>query len=611
MSKNIKIADLIPEAVPTPPHPESKDYERKIKLETFGGKEFEVVYRKGVPGKTKEEMLEMIRAAGQNIGVGFSYCPPLKHHTYEAAPGIICKQDVPIKMRDGVTIYADIYRPITTAKIPVIVSWGMFGKRAAEGVSDWQLMGVPPQTVSKMAKFESADPGYWCYQGYAVANVDERGVGNSEGDIETFGTQEGRDGYDTIEWLAVQDWCNGKVTLFGNSGVCMSNWKIAAEQPPHLCCIAAWEGIGDLYRESFSCGGVPNPDYHEHILNSVACKGWIEDITAMLEKYPYMNEYWEDKITKWENITIPAYCTCGWVHHHLRGSLEGFRRIKSPKKWLRAHRDFEWPDSYNRDNLEDLKKFWDRYCKDINNGWEFTPRVRLDVMDAYTYDYASKRPENEFPLKRTIYKNLYFDAATGGASFEQYPLESEVTYDPKTEVTCFDYKFTEDTEITGYMYLHLWIECRGHDNMDIFPWVIKLGQNGEFLPLETMGGHYRGAWGFRRCSYRDNDPKYTTSYQPVGAHWKEERMKPGEIFPIDIELYPHSRIWHKGETLRVQIAGYWIKTDWFHDGNMNYITDNGDGTDVIHTGGRYDSFLRIPTIPPKYTSGDYVYDPRK
>jgi predicted acyl esterase len=235
----------------------------------------------------------------------------------------------------------------------------------------------------------------------------------------------------------------------------------------------------------------------------------------------------------------------------------------------------------------------------------------LDVMDAYVYDWASKRPENEFPLRRTVYKNLYFDGASGNASFDQYPIESAAVYDPQTEVTTFDYKFTEDTEISGYMYLHLWVECRGHDNMDIFPWIIKLGQSGEFLPLETMGGHYRGAWSFRRCSHREKDDKFSTPYLPVAAHRGEERMKPGEIFPIDIELYPHSRIWHKGETLRVQLAGYWIKTDWFHDSNMNYIVDNGNGKHIIHTGGKYDSFLRVPTIPPKYTSGDYIYDPRK
>ena len=61
-----------------------------------------------------------------------------------------------------------------------------------------------------------------------------------------FGTQDGRDGYDFIEWLAGQHWSNGKVGMFGNSGVGMVQYRIAAEQPPHLICIAPWEGAGSL-----------------------------------------------------------------------------------------------------------------------------------------------------------------------------------------------------------------------------------------------------------------------------------------------------------------------------------------------------------------------------
>lgn len=567
----------------------------------YGGKDFEVIFRKGAKGKTREEML-----LDEGDGLGFSYCAPLNHRTYEAAPGILCEQDVPVTLRDGVTIYADIYRPVTTLKVPLIISWGIFGKRPAEGVSEWKLMGVPPQTVSDLAKFECADPAFWCYQGYAVANVDARGVGNSEGDIETFGTQDGRDGYDFIEWAAVQDWCSGKCTLFGNSGVCMAIWKIAAEQPPHLTCIAAWEGIGDLYRESFFCGGIPNFDYHESIMVQVACKNYIEDIPAMMEKYPMMNEYWEDKIVKWDKIRIPTYVSAGWVHHHLRGAVEGFRRIRATRKWIRMHRNFEWPDSYAPENLLDLKRFYDRYLKNEHNGWEFTPRVRMDVMDAYDFDFRSARRENEFPLARTQYRKIYLDASTMGGSFEPVPGEAETSYDPKTETTEFRFRFDEDTEISGYIKLHLWAEARGHDNMDLFPWVLKYGQDGEYLPIQCMDGYYRGAWGFLRASHRALDPKWSSDFQPVAEHRTEQRLAPGEIVPLDIELYPTSRIWHKGEYLVVRLAGYFIKSDWFHDSMMNMQTDNGDGIHVIHTGGKYDSYLQIPVIPPKYRSGDYV-----
>ena len=589
----------------------SDNRERIFEKRVFNGEEYEVPFVKGNPGKTREEMEEMRASGNMNadpMAAMFSFCAKLNHHTYEAAPGIMCEQDVPMKLRDGTTIYSDIYRPIScTEKIPAIVSWGLFGKRPAEGQDNWKLMGVPPKTVSDLAKFECADPAYWCYYNYAVANVDARGVGNSEGNINLWGTQDAEDGYDYIEWLAAQEWCNGQVGLFGNSGVCMGNWKIAAAQPPSLACLAAWEGQGDLYRESYFCGGIPNPNYEANIIKEIACKNYIEDTVTMVNKYPFMNEYYKDKEVKWSNIKIPTYCTGGWVHHHLRGSIEGFRRIRSPKKWLRIHRDFEWPDNYRNENLEELRRFFDRYMKHIHNGWEFTPKVRLDVMDAYAFDYAPRREEKEFPIARTEYRKVYLNAGDMDGSYSPFETESETVYDPKTETTTFNFRVPEDIEVSGFMKLRLWVECRGHDNMDLFPWVMKLGQNKEYLPIECMGAPYRGAWGFLRCSHRDLHPTLATDFQPIHAHTGEERMKPGEIFPVEIEIYPHSRIWHKGEYISIQLAGHFIKTSWFHDVAMNHDVDNGDGKHVIHTGGKYDSYLQIPVIPPKYTSGDYVY----
>jgi len=589
----------------------SDNKERFYEKRVFDGVEYDVPFVKGKPGKTKEEM-DAMRAGGQMnedpMAAMFSFCAKLNHRTYEAAPGIMCEQDVPTKLRDGVTLYSDIYRPTNcTEKIPVIVSWGMFGKRPAEGQDNWQLMGVPPKTVSDMAKFECADPGYWCYYNYAVANVDQRGVGNSEGNINLWGSQDAQDGYDYIEWIAKQEWCNGCVTLFGNSGVCMAHWKIAAAQPPSLVCLAAWEGQGDLYRESYFCGGIPNPNYEANIIKEVACKNYVEDTVTMVNKYPFWNSYYDDKATKWANIKIPTYVTAGWVHHHLRGSVEGFRRIRAPKKWLRIHRDFEWPDDYRNENVEELRKFFDRYTKHIHNGWEFTPRVRMDVMDAFAYDFAERREEKEFPIARTEYRKVYLNAAEQDGGYEPFAAESEVVYDPEDGTATFNFRVPEDIEVSGFMKLHLWVECRGHDNMDLFPWIMKLGQNKEYVPIECMGSPYRGAWGFLRCTHRDLHPTLATDFQPIHAHTGEERMKPGEIFPVDIELYPHSRIWHKGEYISIQLAGRFIKTVWFHDVAMNHDLDNGNGKHVIHTGGKYDSYLQIPVIPPKYTSGDYVY----
>ena len=108
-----------------------------------------------------------------------------------------------------------------------------------------------------------------------------------------------------------------------------------------------------------------------------------------------------------------------------------------------------------------MRCFFDRYLKDIRNGWELTPRVRLEVMDAYEYDFQTNRPEKEFPLARTQYKKLYVDAARGAFFFQPVAEESKVSYDGETGFTTFDITFEKDTEITGYMKLRLWVEAEG------------------------------------------------------------------------------------------------------------------------------------------------------
>jgi uncharacterized protein len=560
------------------------------KKQKFGDEEIEVVYRET-----------------RRPGVGghfFAFAAPLEQKTYMPEPGILCEQDVPCTLRDGTIIYADIYRPVNETNLPAIISWSMFGKRQAQLVPEWQLMGVPPQTVSTMAKFESADPAYWCRVGYACVNVDPRGVGNSQGDVAFFNTQDGRDGHDFIEWLATQHWSNGKVGMFGNSGVAMTQWRIAAEEPPHLTCIAPWEGTGDIYRESFFEGGIPGL-FAEGIIGGVSGRQYIEDPIATGQKYPFMNAYWEDKIPKWEKIRIPTYTTVCWNHFHLRGSMEGFRKIRSTKKWLRGHRDFEWPDTYSPAGLEDLKRFLDRYLKDIRNGWELTPRVRLEVMDAYEFNYQDNRPEKEFPLARTQYKRLYLDASKGALSSEPVGNEAKVRYDSQTEATNFDIRFNEDTELTGYLKLHMWVEAEGHDDMDLFLAVKKLDEKGEFIPIGALGEPHPGAWGKLRVSRRELDEKLSTDFQPVYAHKRDQKLKAGEIVPVDIEIWPVSRIWHKGQQLRVEVAGRYIREPgWFE--RLEWSTNN-KGKHVIHTGGKYDSYLQVPVIPPKYQAGDYVY----
>jgi putative CocE/NonD family hydrolase len=123
------------------------------------------------------------------------------------------EQNVPVKMRDGVILRADVYRPKGNGPFPTLVYRTPYGK-------DFVLDEYP---TTKLA----------VARGYAVVLQDVRGRYHSDGDFRAYET-EGRDGYDTIEWAAKQPWSNGNVGTFGLSYPGAVQWLAAIESPPHL-----------------------------------------------------------------------------------------------------------------------------------------------------------------------------------------------------------------------------------------------------------------------------------------------------------------------------------------------------------------------------------------
>jgi putative CocE/NonD family hydrolase len=208
---------------------------------------------------------------------------PKGHQTAPGRRALPCDiqidHDVAIKVRDGCTLYADIYTPpnAPSRSVPAILCWSPFGKKF-NGIDSLRLMttwnlGIPDGTLSGLEKFEAPDPAEFVPHGYAIVNVDSRGAFDSEGCMAIMGTQEAQDGYDVIEWLAQQEWCNGSVGMAGNSHLAIIQWFIAALQPPSLKAIAPWEGCGDLYREQFARGGIYGGDLFDHLIVKYMLRG--------------------------------------------------------------------------------------------------------------------------------------------------------------------------------------------------------------------------------------------------------------------------------------------------------------------------------------------------
>ena len=84
-------------------------------------------------------------------------------------------------------------------------------------------------------------------------------------------------------------------------------------------------------------GGVQDFGFCERVASRIAERIVSKDVPAMIQKYPFMNAYWEDKIAKLENIDIPAYIVASWTSTmHTHGTLDSYRRISSKDKWLRV-----------------------------------------------------------------------------------------------------------------------------------------------------------------------------------------------------------------------------------------------------------------------------------
>ena len=133
--------------------------------------------------------------------------------------------------------------------------------------------------------------------------------------------------------------------MAGNSYLSQTQWFVAAEKPPHLTCLAPWEGWNDLYNDTAMRGGIPNPEFQEGILGVCAPGlGRTEDVGEMVRTYPFWNEYWEDRRARCDKIDIPMYIVASWTNAlHTRGTFRGFIESPSNEKWLRVHNSHKWP----------------------------------------------------------------------------------------------------------------------------------------------------------------------------------------------------------------------------------------------------------------------------
>ena len=552
---------------------------------------------------------------------------------------IVLEEDVAVRMRDGTTMYTDVFRPDDKGVHPAIVGWSPYGKN----IGGQQLddipgrAGVPRSATSGLEKFESVDPAFWVNEGYVVLNPDPRGAGYSEGDISYWGRQLAEDGCDFIEWAAKQAWCNGRVGMTGNSWLTVSQWFIAAEEPPHLAAIAPWEGFCDHYAEPGTRGGIPEPGFPEVIIKTFAGRHLIEDQPRMIAEHLLYDEYWRNMRADLKRIRIPAYVVASWTNSvHTHGSFAGFMGISSEDKWLRVNNTNEWHDFYNPKYRAELLAFFNRFLKGEANDFETSiPRVRYSLLDAGGQTERVEIPAKHWPLEGTTYEKLHLGCGGRLLAGKADEKEDTAVYDSADGSVVFRHVFEKDADVAGYIRARIWMSAPDNNDMDVEVVVMKTDEHGNALerPISPLVGARAECTGRLRASMRELDAERTTDIEPCYTYTHPQKLEPGEIVPLDIAVWPMGQHYRKGEALTVVIRGVKIVPTTFdmafgksvievpkwgitYDPNDYPVMEKlgGDvrvpaevqaatvptpvsmnhGRHVVHFGGRYDSWIQIP-----------------
>ncbi len=356
--------------------------------------------------------------------------PLLSQPVFEVAE----QRGTDIPMRDGLKLSTDLYLPKTDQKVPVILTRTPYKKEMSE-----------------------LEGRFYARRGYAVAIQDVRGRFASPGEWEPF-VNEKEDGYDTIEWLAAQPWCTGKVGMIGGSYLGWVQWWAASQNPPHLACIIPnvappdpffnfpyeygvffiWGGIwwadiveqnatGDLSGVAISnimdkklgklLTDLPVIEADKKVLGreSKYWRKWIEHNTA--------DDYWARAsfLDSLRNVRIPVFHQSGWFDGDGIGSKLNYAAMKShghPNQKLilgpwghqveasRAIGDWDFGPQAAIDLPREYLRWFDRWLKGIDNGIDHEPLIRIFAMESNVWLTG-----DAYPLPETQFEKWYVTSA--------------------------------------------------------------------------------------------------------------------------------------------------------------------------------------------------------
>jgi predicted acyl esterase len=338
------------------------------------------------------------------------------------------------------------------------------------------------------------------------------------------------------------------------------------------------------------------------------------DIMCELREHPLADEYWAQRTGELSDITTPLLSGGNWGGQglHLRGNLEGYLRAASRQKWLEIHGGAHWA-IFHTDYANDLqRRFFDYFLKGEGD-WLDQPPVLLQVR--HSDGRFVERAEQEWPLARTRWTRLYLDLAASALASEP-PEPSASSYRLSGPgLTLLAPPFEEETEITGPLSCKLWISCETEDT-DLFLVLHLFDPDGEEVLFHGATEPKQPiSQGWLRASHRELDQARSVPCQPFHPHTRRQPLAPGEIYELDVEIWPTCIVAPAGHRLGLSVLG----RDYDHgqEGLMSHlgyelrgcglnVHDDPetrpaavyDGRVTVYAGGRRPSSLLVPVIPP-------------
>ena len=570
------------------------------------------------------------------------------------------EKNVPAKMRDGTTLYADVYRPDADGRVPVMVLRLPYGNHLAADFGDHEFFPA---------------------RGYVVVIQDGRGRFDSEGTYYPL-IDEPQDGYDTVEWAASLPYANGLVGTQGQSYLGATQYLLAPTRPPHLRCAFPVSAAADFHQSwvyhtggAFSFGwqipyaiflarntidrlGIKEelwPKIRPDLLRGInfgnpltpeAYKRlplmyWadlLKDVAPYIREYlthPEDGPYWWAVSVERQhrNINIPMYHVSSWYDIFLRDALVHFNGLRSraltpearggqrlllgpwahlfpyttPTTGGTGDIDFG-PNAFM--DLHDIQLRWfDYWLKGIDNGMMEEPPVRLFVMGTNQW-----RDEYEWPLARTRYTPCYFRSRGKANSVHG---DGTLSFESPTEEPADHYRYDPADPVPTCGGNTLIIPVGVKDQREVEARQDVLVYSGDPLekPLEVTGPIKVVLYASSSAPDTDFTAKLV-DVRPDGyaqniadgivrARYRESSMTPkllikGEVYELTIDLWATSHVFLPGHRLRVEVSSSNFPR---FDRNLNTGGDQATEThcevadQTIFHGRQFRSHILLPVIP--------------